>query len=213
MTVTRSYNSALRKEQAQATRERILEAMSGILEAEGSLDGATYKAVAARAGVTEITVYRHFPNRDDLLRGLWRWRNDQAGAQVGLPTAEADLVAKIAPLFASFDASPGHILATLTSPQGRETRASLDEERRAAFLAALGEATSQLPPAEQAKAAAILQLLYSGYAWLSLREQWGLTGGPAADAVAWAAQTLINDLKTRGPAPLAPAASPKKDKP
>jgi AcrR family transcriptional regulator len=207
MIEARTYNSSLRREQAEGTRERILAALAALLEAEGTLEGVTNKAVARQAGVTEITVYRHFPSRDDLLRALWDWMNRRAGAQAGRPQHEADLVANIGPLFAGFEAAPGHILATLTTPQGREMRASLDAERRRAFLDALADASAQLPEADKAKAAAVLQLLYSAYSWVSLREQWGLRGEPAAQAVAWAAETLIHDLKTRGSAPLAPAAS------
>ena len=58
--------------------------------------------------------------------------------------------------------------------------------------------------ADRDKAAAVLQLLYSAYSWLSLREQWDLKGQPAADAVGWAAEVLLNDLKSRGAAPIAP---------
>ena len=84
-------------------------------------------------------------------------------------------------------------------------RESLNEPRRAAFLAAVAEAAPDLPASEQEKAAAMLQLIYSAYGWVSLREQWGVTGERAADAATWAAETLLDDLRRRGAAPIKPA--------
>lgn len=180
--------------------------MASILEEGGSAETATNKAVAERAGVTEITVYRHFPSRDLLLRGMWEYLNSRTGAAVGMPESEAEIASKIPLLFETFDAQPGHILAALTTVQGREMRASLDAERREAFLTALAD-TGDLAEADRVKAASVLQLLYSAYSWLSLREQWDLRGSDAADAVGWAVETLLNDMKTRGAAPIAPNAA------
>lgn len=205
MSDTRAYNSRLRQEQAEATRERILAAMADLADAEGRVDTVTNRAVAARAGVTEVTVYRHFPSRELLLNELWAWRNRRAGVTVGMPDGAADIAAKLPALYRSFDAAPAHILASITSPQGRAMRESLNETRQAAFRAAVEEAAPQLPPAEQDKAAAMLQLIYSAYGWISLREQWGIVGEPASDAAAWAVETLLADLRQRGSAPLKPA--------
>ncbi len=64
---SRSYKSPLRDEQAEATRERILEAALRVLA-----DGAaafTMPAVAKAAGVSLPTVYRLFPNKEALTAG------------------------------------------------------------------------------------------------------------------------------------------------
>ena len=203
MSVSRSYNSSLRREQAEATRERILAAMAALME-EGGGQEPTNRAVAERARVTEVTVYRHFHSRELLLKGLWAYLNRRDGVRVGMPESPTDLLAKFKPLLASFDANPAQIVARLTSVQGRAARASLDAERREAFLDLTAQAAPSLSEGERAKAAAILQLLYSAYSWLSLREQWNLSGQPAADALGWAAEVLLADLKARGAAPIAP---------
>lgn len=204
MTSTRTYNSRLRQEQAEATRERILQAVADISDADG-LDAVTNRAVAARAGVTEITVYRHFPNRAALMQELWAFQNRRAAVTVGLPERASDIIDKIAPLFETFEAQPGYVSSTLRTDEGRKVRESLNGPRQEAFLGALAEVAGELSEPEQRKAAAILQLLYSAYSWISLREQWDLKGQPAADAVAWAAETLLADLRQRGAAPLKPA--------
>jgi AcrR family transcriptional regulator len=201
MSSVRSYNSALRRDQAEATRERILAALASLVD-EGGGNEPTNRAVAERAQVTEVTVYRHFPSRDLLLKGLWEHLNRQDGVRVGMPESPDELLAKIAPLLASFDAAPAQIIARVTTAQGRAARASLDLERREAFVGIVAGAAPKL--------AAVLQLLYSAYSWLSLREQWDLKGEPAADAIGWATEVLLNDLKSRGTAPIAPRVSSQK---
>jgi AcrR family transcriptional regulator len=203
MSSVRSYNSALRRDQAEATRERILAAMASLVE-EGGGQEPTNRAVAERAQVTEVTVYRHFPSRELLLKGLWEHLNREQGVRVGMPESPDELLAKIGPLLASFDAAPAQIVARVTTAQGRAARASLDPERREAFEGVVARAAPKLTEVDRDKAAAVLQLLYSAYSWLSLREQWDLKGQPAADAVGWAAEVLLDDLKSRGAAPIAP---------
>jgi len=207
MSEARTYNSRLRQEQTEATRERIVAAMADILAEDGRIEAATNRAVAQRAGVTEVTVYRHFPSRELLLRGLWEHLNKRNGANIGMPESEAEILEKVGPLFATFDAAPAHITAAITTEHGREMRGSLDELRRAAFLDALAEATDGLSPGDKAKAAGVIQLLYSAYAWLSLREQWNVRGQDAADAAGWAIETLLADLRARGSAPIKPGAA------
>lgn len=200
---TRTYKSDLRREQADATRSRILDAAAALLES--SPEGAasvTTKRIAEEAGVTEVTLYRHFPSRTDLNQALWRHMNDLQGVAGGFPASLAEMPQRLLPLFNSFDTTPAHILNTLISSTGREMRNSQNEVRREAFLHALQSEHPNLSVADQAQAAAVLQLLYSAYSWLSLREQWGLSGVEAARAVGWALDTLSRDLRARGDLPL-----------
>jgi AcrR family transcriptional regulator len=205
MSDARTYNSELRQSQAEATREKILDAMAAIYEEEGRIEAATVRAVAVRAGVREITVYRHFPNRENLIQNLWTWLNRKHGVTVGLPESAGEIVAKMGPLYETFEAAPAHVLAAIRTPEGLKVRESLNTERMASFMTALRETAPSLDPADQAKAGAVLQLLYSSYAWVSMREQWGLSGHVAAEAAAWAAETLLADLRKRGNAPIRPA--------
>src|SRR5258708_19287405 len=56
---TRSYGDL--------TRQRILEAAERVFSRDG-FQGATTREIAREAGVNEVTLFRHFRSRDDLLR-------------------------------------------------------------------------------------------------------------------------------------------------
>ncbi|WP_068876106.1 MULTISPECIES: TetR family transcriptional regulator [unclassified Phenylobacterium] len=204
MSDKRTYNSALRQEQSDATREKILQSMAAIYAEEGRIEAATTRAVAARAGVREVTVYRHFPSRDVLLQGLWAWLNRRNGVTVGMPETADEIALKVGPLYQTFDAAPGHVLASVRTEEGLKIRSSLNAERSAIFLKLVAEAAPALDEGERVKAAALLQLLYSAYPWISFREQWDLTGEPAAEVSAWAVEIILAELRRRGAKPLRP---------
>jgi AcrR family transcriptional regulator len=191
------YRSSLRQEQAELTRRKITRAAVDLLDARGGPEGITFKAVAAGAGVTEITVYRHFPTREALLQGVWGRLNEEMGPQIGMPQDEAALIDQHGRLFAGFDRLAPQILAALSTPQGKEMRAALNEERRTAFLGIVDEAAPGLGEPERTRAAAVLQLLHSAHAWASLREQWNLDGAAAGEATRWAIETLLTKLRTK----------------
>lgn len=187
--------ATLRAEQTRLTRERIVDALTDLLDEVGGADSITFKAVAARAGVTEMTVYRHFPTRDALLHGLWEGLNRAMGPDLRLPETVAGLREQHLALFRGFDRIPAQILASLTTTQGREMRASLDRRRRKAFLAIVDEHAPGLTGERRRGAAGVLQLLHSAYAWLSLREHWGLSGAAAGRATLRAIDCILRDLK------------------
>ena len=67
---TRSYNSPRRREQAAATRRRILEVAQRLFERQGYA-ATSVAAIAAEAGVALKTVYVVFETKSGILRALW----------------------------------------------------------------------------------------------------------------------------------------------
>jgi AcrR family transcriptional regulator len=117
-----------RAEQVDQTRQRIVEAT---VELHGSVGPAatTIAAIADRAGVTRLTVYRHFPDEAELLGACSaHWASRQqlpdpgAWSQIGDPVAR--LRAGLADLYRFYRAGAGmltHIhrdIATL--PEGQQ---------------------------------------------------------------------------------------------
>ncbi|HUS29641.1 MAG TPA: TetR/AcrR family transcriptional regulator [Kofleriaceae bacterium] len=64
----RTYDSELRKQHAEHTAERILDAVKTLL-GRGDRELA-YTSIAREARVAVPTVYRHFPTQDDLFRAF-----------------------------------------------------------------------------------------------------------------------------------------------
>jgi len=63
----RAYTKKLRAESEEATRQRIVEALVALHEEVGPAQ-TTVSAVAERAGVQRLTVYRHFPDEPSMIR-------------------------------------------------------------------------------------------------------------------------------------------------
>lgn len=66
---SRRYESALRREGADDTRRRILEAARGLFSKEG-IDRVTIERIAARAKVSASTVYAIFKSKTGILREI-----------------------------------------------------------------------------------------------------------------------------------------------
>jgi AcrR family transcriptional regulator len=74
--MTRRYELKQRAESKMATRRRIVEATVELHKSVGF--GTTISAIAERAGVQRLTVYRHFPDERSLFEacsGHWRAEN------------------------------------------------------------------------------------------------------------------------------------------
>jgi AcrR family transcriptional regulator len=56
------------QQRSRSTREKLLTVALELMEGSDGVDGVTMRAVAAAAGVTTMATYKHFRNRDALLR-------------------------------------------------------------------------------------------------------------------------------------------------
>lgn len=81
---TRRYESPVRREQAAATRRRILEAAQQRFERDG-YTGTSMASIADAAGVSLKTVYLGFETKSGVLRALWHLllRGDDSPIPVG----------------------------------------------------------------------------------------------------------------------------------
>ncbi|GIW04285.1 MAG: hypothetical protein KatS3mg059_0905 [Thermomicrobiales bacterium] len=62
----RKYRMTAREASVERTRQRIVEAAK-VLHADQGILGTSHEDIARRAGVSQATVYRHFPTLDDLI--------------------------------------------------------------------------------------------------------------------------------------------------
>jgi len=149
-TPRRAYRSHRRREQAQETRRRMLEA-AGKLLAERGYAGTTIAAVAAEAGVAVETVYAAFRNKRTLVGELVRVsvRGDgdapaaeQAGARaVAAAPDQAERLRLFAADVAERLERVGPVLQALAAasePELDELRAAVDRDRLAGMRAFAG---------------------------------------------------------------------------
>lgn len=190
MSDVRKYKSPLREAQANETREKVLSAAMGLLEANPYAD-FSMDEIARAAGVERRTVFRHFANKETLLDALWEFINTRLDAQAR-PSSLNELITAPKTTFRAFDANEGIIRSSLHTPAGRAMRMQSVPARREAFHASLEEPLKTADPKEAKAVEAVAHLLYSAGAWEILKDYAGLTGAEAGDVASWALETLIH---------------------
>ena len=193
--VNKPYSSTLRDRQVAQTRELILDALTTLL-GDRRVDEVTMRDIAAAAGVSERTVYRHFPDRDSLLEGLSQRlpQLDSIAPSFGLgglddiaPTSRRlmellDEHYVTARAEAVFNADPRRFAA--------DTRANTREMREL-----LAKGLPDLSEREQLRISAVIRCLVSSQAWLRMREEFGVPGTESGPVVAWVIDTIIRELR------------------
>jgi AcrR family transcriptional regulator len=181
--------TTLRDRQRAGVRDDILAAVGASL-ADGGVDELSFARVAERAGVSERTVYRYFPSRQELLGALSVWVRERVGEAD--PPAQADeLPASTRRAFARFEEHADLVRAVLRDGVGDEVRRPSRERRLRQLDESLGDALADVDPLAARNARAVVGLLYSAATWRALRDEAGLDGEAAADAAAWAIDALL----------------------
>jgi AcrR family transcriptional regulator len=206
----RSYESPLRAEQMDRTREKLIAAGVDIV-AEAGGEELTVRLVAARAGVSVPTAYRHFPDRDALVSAMALWVNEKIGG-VDVPRSFEDATAWIRQIYARFEINDRLMRAQLNTPAGRQLRAKNQKARHHMILGMTEASFPSATPVMQHRLAALVQLLVNVPAWVSLHDNWGMGGVEAGAVTGWAMETLIAEVR-RNPSALdfalpAPAQAP-----
>jgi AcrR family transcriptional regulator len=193
---TRRYDSPLRRERSAETRDRIVDAGAALVHELASWDwrGVTVREVAARAGVHERTVHRHFATERELRAAVLQHLVEEAGVTVeGMRLAEV----------------PGHVrqlfdyLAAFASPPKRQPDAvflALDQRRKNALLDTIAEASPELSDDERRLTAAMVDVLWSLSTYNRLTGDWALDAKEAARGVNWLVGLLTDAVAAgRGP--------------
>ena len=191
----------VRDEQHAMTRRRILDACAELALREGGLDDPavfTYARVAELAGVSERTVYRAFPTKNDLTAAFL----DEATLTRGepIPTDAADLAPFVRRVTRAWDEQ---FPSRADGRRRRRRSASTADEANAARLArdrAIETATaSALPegmkPAERRAVGGVIRLLTSFRSVAQTAARFDVTLAEAGEAHAWAIDSLITALQ------------------
>jgi len=193
----RPYHSPLREEQVRLTRDRILDALTELL-ADRRADDITTREIAERAGVSQPTVYRYFPDRTALLDGMTERINELASesGEGGYALERIDEVgARIEWLFATSDTIPVEMRAEAllnADPRrfGDDTRRHSEE-----MLGVVAAEFPELDERQHVQLAGLLRVLGSSQAWLRMREEFGVPGVEAGPLMRWAVDTLVQAIR------------------
>ena len=184
----------------EETRERILAATMA-LHAEKGIAATTQADVAARAGLSPATVYRHFPTQGDLVRfcGGRSWELLSPPAPEDAPGLFADLPDTAARLRRLADETCSlYTRGDLGIQRAREDRDRIPEINELmrlaeASLEALARAALALEPPSEPRLRLVLALIDFGV-WKSLREH-----GFPADAIPPLLAHLLHCALTAAP--------------
>jgi AcrR family transcriptional regulator len=197
---TTGYSSPVRDEGKEATRAKILDALVRVVIDDG-VHAFSVATVAARAGISHRTVYRHFASREELLEALSE-AIDSSGPPAAAefrrkPLIEHARTEGARGLFAALESMRDRAIAEVIigvalrhNTRGKQQRwAQLQAEMRANFPALSSE--------EQLANAAVLRALLSSNVWFHLCVQLGVPADVAAQGLSRAIELVLEDLAQR----------------
>jgi AcrR family transcriptional regulator len=191
--MSRAGAAPLAARHADLTQRAILDGAVGLLQ-EGSLEDVTMRAVAARAGMSERTVFRYFAMRDDLLEAM----AGEIARRFDLPpdpgTVE-ELLAYPASLYARFDATAALTRAALRSEYFDRFRSTVAQTRWRAVQEIVDRAGAARPVRERRIAGANIRYHLSASAWRYYRDYFGF---PLDEAVECARTAIAQSLEGLG---------------
>ncbi|MCC7538897.1 MAG: TetR/AcrR family transcriptional regulator [Deltaproteobacteria bacterium] len=192
----RTYNNALREEHAQRTHDRILDAFVEILQDDP--DDVTIPMVAARAGVSVPTVYRHFASKDELTKALQARIDARIGAEpTAIPANPEELFEHIRRGLARFDRLEGSLKRLGHIRLARESKRARVVRKLEMLDRALAEPLSRMSTHDRTMLRDVIVVLVSSSAVAAFEEYLGLSGEASAERIEWAVRQLVGG-PTRG---------------
>lgn len=183
----RGYRSTLREEQAEATRERILDAAMAMQR--GGVTTLAYTALAKQARVSVPTVYRHFPERKDLFDAMYhRLEGITEGSRA---TDEEPTVEALRRFFLRFDEIDAMAREARLSTHWEFSRAVTVPRRRASFARLVDRRLPGLPEPHRTWLIELGVVLVSSSTAESFHFYLDRSGSETADRVAFALEALL----------------------
>ncbi len=192
---SRPYSSTLRDRQVAQTREMILDALTTLL-GERRADEVSTRDIAEAAGVSERTVYRHFPDRVALLEGLSRRLPPLEGVTPSFGSIGLDDLASMSRrLMALLDEHAVAARAEAVFNADPRRFAADTRDNTSDMVEMVARELPELGERERLRIAAVIRCLVSTQAWLRMREEFGLSGAESGAAVAWVIDTIVRELR------------------
>jgi len=193
----RAYESPTRKEHAELTRQRIIEALMDLLVDERPSTIAI-PAVAKRANVSVRTVYHHFPTKEALFDALPEAARFRGGAGLDDPTSTKELSAMVGQAFVYFNENESLFNALRVSEASEQVQRELDRRAVARAEKVMTSLADRLDAGDLQRLQGLLGTLVSYDTYRALTRRYGLSIEDAASAVSWAITVLAERAKRTG---------------
>jgi AcrR family transcriptional regulator len=188
------YASALREEQADATRTRILEAL--VRTMANGVAGLSMPAVAREAGVSIPTIYRHFGSKQGLVEALQPYVVAKGRLKPDkLPETFADLEQFVRQTYRNLAGMDQTLRAAMASELGQQVRQATMPERQAMVRQSVGGLAPDLPAPELDRLASVFLILTSSPIFRALKDYLQLGPDASAELVIWAMSALIDGAR------------------
>jgi AcrR family transcriptional regulator len=176
------------------TQEAILAAYAELIEELGT-DDVSFRLIARRAGVGERTIFRNYATRVELLLATAAWIERKIFPRRDAPSI-FDMPLTIRAAMESYDHRPelAHVVAETTM---RGISGATPSPRRAMLEEMIDAEISALGNAERRAIVAALAHLDSAATWVTFRREFGMTRSDIADAAAWAAEAVLDPIRSR----------------
>ena len=176
------------------TQEAILAAYAELIEELGT-DDVSFRLIARRAGVGERTIFRNYATRVDLLLAVAAWIERRIFPREDSPSI-FDMPLTIRAAMESYDHRPelAHVVAETTM---RGISGAAPSPRRASLEQMVEAELPSVAPAERTAIVAALAHLDSAATWVTFRREFGMNRSDIADAAAWAAEAVLDPIRSR----------------
>lgn len=193
--------SPTRKAHADATRRSIVRALVDLLVEEGPAT-ISIPQVARRAEVSVRTVYHYFPTKEALFEGVQEAMPELVDAPDGsvpeAPPSPAGLAEAVPAIFRYLEANARLFRAISVSEMGSSLMSHRRSDRQRRVDTALTPLQEKLDPDEYRKLRGVIGLVVSFDSFSALTDAWGLSRDEAAEAAAWAVETLTARARRSG---------------
>lgn len=180
-TKKRRYNSVVRQQQSNKTRELIINSGVDLVQefTEWDWKNLTFRAVGERAGVSERTVYRYFPTEQVLKDAIIQKLVEESGVDLD-SLSLTDFNATVKGLFQYMQS-----FAAKSKPIADPSFSSLDKIRREALLRSVKEATPEWTTQQQEIVTATLDILWQPEIYERLLNAWGFGSEQSMATLSW----------------------------
>ena len=190
----RTYQSALRDERSEDTRQRILDGLVRTM-ARG-IAKLSIPAVAEEAGVSVPTVYRHFRTKGELVAALGPYLGEKSRL-MRMPDLSQGIGPLIREIYAQHAALDPELRAAMASELGGEVRRRMMPRRIAMIHDALATLVPNAAPEELDRLTRVVLILGATPTIRAFEDYLGRAPADAAGDVAWVLETVVASLRRR----------------